>query len=117
MNQQNPGAPGQSARLTTTHTFEQVFREHYPGLCRYAYVITKARDVAQEVVNDVFLKYWTIRETVQIRSSVKAFLVTATRNQAIDRLRKSTRQCHRWGELTGDFKANYALPHEIIGNF
>ena len=102
------------SRPTELHTFEQVFRENYSGLCRYAHVITKARDAAEEVVNDVFLKYWATREELQIRSSVRAYLVTATRNHAIDRLRKTVRQRSRCHELTGDFTADYAMPHEIV---
>lgn len=104
----------QNAISDTAGQFERVFREHYPGLYRYAYVITKAHDVAEEVVNDVFLKFWSGGGEKQVHSSVKSFLVRATRNHAIDQLRKHTRQRNRWRELVGDFCSAYDEPHEIL---
>lgn len=105
--------PQKSLSETATH-FNQVFREHYQGLCRYAYRITKTRDAAEEVVNDVFLKFWMGGGQEQVHTSVKSFLVRATRNHAIDHLRKQARARNRWYELRGDFDSEYVGPHDML---
>lgn len=112
---------GTSANLSTTihqrstaPSFEEVFKRYYSDMFRYAFCITKTQDIAEEVVNDVFVKFWSAGESLHIRSSIRAFLVTATRNHAIDRLRKSVRLRNRLREISDVHTTDYALPHEIV---
>jgi RNA polymerase sigma-70 factor, ECF subfamily len=85
--------------------FEVLFHKYYNNLARYAFSLTQAKDVAEEIANDVFLKIWRNREVLHIKSSVHAYLVTATRNLAIDHLRRTIRRRGRSVELVGDFEA------------
>jgi RNA polymerase sigma-70 factor, ECF subfamily len=94
--------------------FEQLFHRHYSSLCRYAYTYLKAHDASEEVVSDVFLKIWKNRDTLQIQSSISAYLVRATRNLAIDHLRYLNRQRRKTYDLVGDFQANDASPSDLI---
>jgi RNA polymerase sigma-70 factor, ECF subfamily len=94
--------------------FEVLFHKYYNRLCRYAHSIIRKYDAAEEIVNDVFLKIWRTRELFVIRSSVQAYLVTATRNLTIDRVRAAMRQRHKSEEIMGDFIGDYASPYEAI---
>lgn len=94
--------------------FEQLFHRHYSNLCRYAYTYLKAHDASEEVVSDVFLKIWKNRDSLQIQSSISAYLVRATRNLAIDHLRYLNRQRRKTYDLVGDFQANDASPSDLI---
>lgn len=114
MNQQTLDSVVRQLPPSPIEPFEQIFRDHYPRLCQYAYVLTKERYTAEEVVNDVFLKYWAVKDTLRIHTSLDAYLVTATRNQVIDHLRKSARRRKRLCELKDDFMADGAMPHEAI---
>ena len=67
--------------------FERVFRTYHPGLCTFAYRYVRSRDVAQELVQDVFAKLWEDRQRLSLRDCFKNYLYTAVRNRAISHLR------------------------------
>jgi len=69
--------------------FETLFKKINGSLCYYALQITKDQFVAQEIVQDVFLKIWQTRETIVIRGSFKAYLYLMTHNLAINTLIKN----------------------------
>jgi RNA polymerase sigma-70 factor, ECF subfamily len=67
--------------------FEVLFKEHYSALVTFVdgYV---GRDAAEELVQEVFLAIWRRHETWKPTGSVRAYLFTAARNQALSILRK-----------------------------
>ncbi|MBK7884165.1 MAG: RNA polymerase sigma-70 factor [Chitinophagaceae bacterium] len=70
--------------------FEQLFRSHYADCVRFAYSFMKNTADAEEVVQDVFLKLWEKKATIDIQTSPKAYLFTAIRNKAYEYHRKKT---------------------------
>ncbi len=97
--------------------FEQLFHRHYGRLCRYVFSVTQSEDISEEIVSDIFLKIWQKRAILDIKSSVNAYLTTASRNLAIDYLRRVKRQRYQSCELVGDFKTDYASPSDrVIGH-
>ena len=71
-------------RLGDADAFEQLFRSYYDSLWRFAFGFVGSRAVAEELVQDVMLEVWTGRGTWVVRSSVKAYLYGAVRNQALN---------------------------------
>jgi len=67
--------------------FRQLYSEYYIPLCVYANHFTKRKDIAEEIVQDVFLNIWEQREQLRIISSLKAYLFTSTRNQCLNHLK------------------------------
>lgn len=67
--------------------FEALFRAYHASLCAFAYRYLGARDLAEEIVQEVFLFVWERRETWQVRTSVKSYLFTAVHNAAVSFLR------------------------------
>ncbi len=63
--------------------FEQLFRFYYTPLCLYASGITGRRDVAEEIIQELFYKLWKERASWQIFHSVKSYLYGAVRNQSL----------------------------------
>lgn len=61
--------------------------EHADYLMKVAYVYTKNWAYAEEVVQDVFLKFYQRAQQYEARASVRTFLVKMTVNQALDYLR------------------------------
>ncbi|MDP4291932.1 MAG: RNA polymerase sigma-70 factor [Bacteroidota bacterium] len=53
----------------------------------YAKSIVLDAEIAKEIVQDVFLKIWNLRSTLEINSSLKAYLYQMTHNLCIDYLR------------------------------
>lgn len=64
--------------------FEEMFRGYHQQLCRYAFTIVKDADQAQEMVQDVFLRIWERRGTIEITTSVKAYLYRSVHNACLN---------------------------------
>lgn len=61
---------------------QQVFR-----LFQFAYTFIKNRQMAEEVVNDVFVKLWEKRKVLDKISNMKVYLYVAVRHTALNHLR------------------------------
>jgi RNA polymerase sigma-70 factor, ECF subfamily len=65
------------------HSFESLFRQYYQTLCFYALKFVNDRDTAEEIVQDLFYKIWEKKAELQINTSVKSYLFTATHNRCL----------------------------------
>ena len=69
--------------------YSAIFREHYPALVVSATRLLGERAHAEEVAQDVLLELWRRRVTLQLTGPVRAYLHSAARNRALNRLRQS----------------------------
>ncbi|SKC87064.1 RNA polymerase sigma-70 factor [Ohtaekwangia koreensis] len=67
--------------------FQKLFTDMYPHLCVFCVKFVHVKEVAEELVSDVFYTIWKNREQITM-TSPKAYLYTAVRNRAFDYLRK-----------------------------
>lgn len=63
--------------------FEGIFRLYYAPLCLYAAGITGSRDIAEEIVQELFYVFWKEKEKLQIFRSIRSYLYGAVRNQSL----------------------------------
>lgn len=75
--------------------FKSLFLSYVDPLCAYVEEYTKSPEVAEELIQDLFLKIWKDRATFSPRVSVKAYLYAAARNLALDYL-KHKRVVDNW---------------------
>jgi RNA polymerase sigma-70 factor (ECF subfamily) len=75
--------------------FEAVFHAYAARLCRTAYRYVKSWDVAEDLVQEVFLKIWRGRAAWRVTAGVESYLLLAVRNQALNWL-KHDRVTERW---------------------
>ena len=64
--------------------FEKIFRTHYSYLCAFANKFLNDQDAAEEIVQEVFVKLWSKRDELNIKSSIKSYLFTAVRNSSLN---------------------------------
>jgi RNA polymerase sigma-70 factor (family 1) len=67
--------------------FQELYLQYYVPLCVYAKQYTKTKEVAEEVVQDLFLHIWEQKGQLRITVSLKAYLFTAIRNQCLNHLK------------------------------
>ena len=79
--------------------FQELFFRWEPRLSGFIFRITKSKEVTSEIVQDVFLKIWTNRETLVNVSNFKAYLFVISRNQALNELKKILRELKRHHSL------------------
>lgn len=67
--------------------FQQLYSQYYVPLCVYAKQYTRIKEIAEEIVQDVFLNIWEHKGQLKITVSFKAYLFTAIRNQCLNHLK------------------------------
>jgi RNA polymerase sigma-70 factor (ECF subfamily) len=67
--------------------FETLFKTHYNALHAYAQVILKDEDVAEEIVQGMFLKFWEKRASLNIQS-IKAYLYKCVYNDSLNYIKQ-----------------------------
>ena len=72
--------------------FRLLYDRHYVLLCRFANQILNNAALAEEVVDDVIFYLWEHRSEVEIRYSIRAYLMRAVRNRCLNELQS---QSHR----------------------
>lgn len=68
--------------------FEILFRTYYKELCGYALIYVRNLDVAEGLVQDLFVTIWEKRSSISIHTSFKAYLYRAVKNRCINYNRK-----------------------------
>ncbi len=68
--------------------FAELFRLEYKKLYHYSLQYVKLREVAEEVVNDVFVKFWKYRQTLHTIHNPENYLFIAVRNQSLNHSKK-----------------------------
>lgn len=67
--------------------FDAVFRAHYATLVGVAERVVGERAVAEELGQDVMLELWRRHGTLVVDGSLRAYLVRAARNRALNHVR------------------------------
>jgi RNA polymerase sigma-70 factor, ECF subfamily len=70
-------------------SFCTLFKKYYTPLCYYSIKTVGDKQIAEEVVSDVFMKLWKNRHRIQINSSYDSYLYRSVKNHSIDYLRSS----------------------------
>jgi RNA polymerase sigma-70 factor (family 1) len=68
--------------------FELLFKLYYHQLCNYARVYVKHFELADEIVQETFVKVWEVRATLDEQLSLKAFLYRCVHNNAVNYIKK-----------------------------
>jgi len=73
-------------------SFERLFHRFHPGLSSYAESLVGKREIAEEVVQDVFYNIWKNRETLRINRSWQSYLYRSVYNNSMMYFRKMRRE-------------------------
>lgn len=90
-----------------TPAFEEIYRRYWRVLYSLAYRRLQSREVAEEIVQDIFTSLWIHRNTVAIQS-LSAYLNSAVKYKVINHLsREMSRQAY-----THEQRLHGALTHD-----
>jgi RNA polymerase sigma-70 factor, ECF subfamily len=81
---------------------EQLFRSDHKKLCNTANRIVNDWDVSQDIVQEVFIKFWNKRQDLKIESSAGAYLLKAVINTCLNYLESSKRQLKLREDISTD---------------
>jgi RNA polymerase sigma-70 factor (ECF subfamily) len=68
-------------------TFDAVYRSHYPGMYRYAFLYVKDALLAEDLVHTIFLKILEKEVTLDTKASLKGYLYRSVHNECLNHLK------------------------------
>lgn len=68
-------------------SFRRLYQRFYSGLCVLSYRYTGQPEIAEEIVQETFMKIWENREKIEIKGSLPSYLFTAVRNRSLNYLK------------------------------
>lgn len=71
---------------------KNLFQLYYKPLCSYTAQFTNSMPDAEDIVQSIFIRLWTQRETLIKVNSVKAYLYRSAHNAYVDTYRKAKRE-------------------------
>lgn len=66
---------------------ELLFRRYHKVLCSHAIRFVYSKEIAEDIVSEVFCKFWTTRAFESVTSSFRFYLFRSVRNEAYNYLR------------------------------
>ena len=93
--------------------FERLFKDSYPHMYRMAFSMVENADDAKDAVHQVFAQIWRNKPQVA-NSSMRGYLLAATRNQCLHLLRSQQLQRQMEEDLQRDITANESEEREEL---
>ena len=72
--------------------YRYLYDHHYKSLCSVAFMYVKDMVVAEMVVSDVISSLWFHRESLNIKTTLRIYLVKSVRNRSLNYLAEADRQ-------------------------
>jgi RNA polymerase sigma-70 factor (ECF subfamily) len=66
--------------------YQVLFRKYYSALCSFAFQFLKNRELAEETAQDLFVKIWEKRVSLNIETSVKHYFFRSIRNHCLNHI-------------------------------
>jgi RNA polymerase sigma-70 factor (ECF subfamily) len=95
---------------------EKIYKLYSPGLYGHLLRLVKSVPQTEEILQDVFLKVWEYRASIDPEKSFRAFLFKIAENKAYDFFRKASRDKTLQAELITLSTVNYMAFEEFLAN-
>jgi len=69
--------------------YKELYDLLFNGLHRFSFSIVKSKEVAEEIVSDVFIKIWQIRHRLPEIENLRVYLYTITKNFSINYIHRN----------------------------
>jgi len=80
-----------SIKRGDTSAVRILFDQFHASLCLTAFRLVRDRDLAKDIVQEVFIKFWNNRDAIEITSSLSAYLRRSVVNTALNQIEKDQR--------------------------
>ncbi|WP_170251867.1 RNA polymerase sigma factor [Aquimarina intermedia] len=73
-------------------SYQLLFENHYADLCDYLYKLSSNASLAEDLVQNIFLRLWEQRTSIHIKTSLQAYLFKSCYNEYMTYLRTQKKQ-------------------------
>lgn len=86
--------------------FKYFFDTYYSDLCNFVNLYVKNQYVSEEIAQDIFVHFWEHKETLNITTSVKSYLFSASKFKGLNYLRNTLRRQKLLAKLDLESESN-----------
>lgn len=101
-------------RASDQSAFDAIFRAHYASLVGFAQGVLHDRSAAEDAAQEVMLELWRRREDLAIQESLRAYLLRATRNRALNQIRHAKVEQRAEPHLIGEETVNATGASQVV---
>ncbi|MGJ9382744.1 RNA polymerase sigma factor SigX [Salipaludibacillus neizhouensis] len=101
--------------------FDRLYTAYHHQLFQYLFYMVRNREVAEDLVQEVYIKVLHSFETFEGKSSEKTWLYSVAKHVGIDWIRKQSRKKRKWegkeyewSEREFEIKDQSPLPEEVL---
>lgn len=94
--------------------FRQLFHQHWDNIYGVSLMLTKSEAIAEDMVQEIFLKLWMKRDQLPLVNDFENFLFIIARNHIFDALRKKSREDNFARQLFEYFKQSPDSPEQKL---
>jgi len=103
------------AQLEDQKAYEELYVSLYKYLYNFAWSFVKSKQLAEEIVSDVFIKVWQKRTTLESINNFKVYLYVATKNISLNYLGKSkTFSVSDIQDFSTELISTYSDPEQLL---
>ncbi|MDB5007233.1 MAG: polymerase sigma-70 factor [Mucilaginibacter sp.] len=88
--------------------FKEIYARYWKKLYSESYKRLKDKELAEEVVQEIFTNFWLKRQSLQITTTITGYLYLAVANQVIDRYRKEL--------VRSKYRETFKVVHSEVDN-
>lgn len=94
--------------------FEEMYKCYYPQLFHFLKRYLNEDELIEDTIQQVFFRVWKKRDKVEARGTLKSYLYTAVRNQALKQIQKDRKTNYNNEQLHENSVANVKNPENTI---
>lgn len=94
--------------------FRFFFEKYYPDLCNLVNLYLHDPVMAEEIVQDIFIYLWEKKENIKIESSLKSYLLRASKNRSLNYIRNEKTKLNIHNKLADFDKGTIEMPDSVM---
>ncbi len=94
--------------------FRFFFEKYYTDLCNLVNIYIHDETMAEELVQDIYIYFWEKKGKIQIESSVKAYLLKASKNKSLNFLRNEKTRLNIHEKIRKTSEPLYEMPANTL---
>lgn len=91
-----------------------IFRKYYNGLCSHAVRFVYSKEIAEDIVGDIFFDFWKNKVYEQINQSFSAYLFKTVRNRCLNYLKSNLHSTSKTSLNAASEVQIQDLPEDIL---
>ena len=98
------------------YSLAELYQLYHKRLHNFSRVLTRSDEIAEEVVNDVFVKLWSNRDKISEIENLTVYLYVAVKNRSLNELSRKAKELvnNSFDYFDIELEDNSGNPHELM---